>query len=514
MSVRGWTLAVDWSGHGSFVGTGEDVTSRVRQDDPLTVTIGRESERTTGHAPSGSMSFSLANHDRRYMPEYTSSPIFGLVRPGRRVMLTGTAGASIVPLLAGVLEEYEIDGGAAGYDMSATVLDGWGKPGAEKLSTPLYSGIRTGTAVGLILDAIGWTGSRSIDPGATVMPWWWLDDTDAASAVNDLVDAEGLPAIAYVQGNTFYFRDRHHRFLNSRSTTTQALCTQIMPQGTGPGSDLKIKARSFQYNDGLKYLVNSVSFDVPLRQTRSPAEVWSMDTPITLTAGETTTVYASASDPFFNATVTDLTLRFGTVTATLGRDSGASVPIVLTASTAAVIDRLAVSAISVPVTRTTKVELSDTASIAGYGRQSWTGSSPPFVNAYDAKAIATRLLAVYATRRPSLTFTISGYTAAIRSTLLGLQISDRITVRNDLWGINADFVIERLVYTIHQLDMLEVTIGAQVVEPTQPTAPLTFGVAGLGFNDGRFAVEGIDSASTIFRFDTAGQGFNQGVFGT
>ncbi len=514
MTVRGWTVAVDWSGHGNFTETGEDVSSRVDQGNPLTIAIGRESDRTTGRSPSGTMAFSLANHDKRYMPENTSSPIYGLVRPGRRVVVTGTAGSSIITLLAGVLDEYEIDAGSPGYSLTASVLDGWGKPGGERLSTPLYSGIRTGTAIGLILDAIGWTGNRSIDPGATVMPWWWVEGEDAASAVNALISAEGLPAIAYVQGSTFYFRDRHHRFLDLRSSTSQATCTQIIPQGTGPGGQLRIKRDSFLYNDGLKYLVNSISFDVPLRQAKSPAEVWSTDSPISLSAGESTTVYASGGDPFYAAYVSDLTLRFGTVTATLGRDSGASVPIVLTASTAAVIDRLAVSAIAVPVTRTTKVEVEDATSVAAYGRQAWADGSPPFVNAYDAKAIATRLAAVYGTRRPSLTFTISGYTDAIRQSLLALRISDRITVRNDLWGINADFVIERLVYEIRQLDLLEVTIGAQVVEPTQPTAPFTFGVAGLGFNDGRFSIEGIDSATTVFRFDTAGQGFNQGVFGT
>ncbi len=514
MTVRGWTLAVDWSGHGNFTETGEDVTGRLDQGNPLTITIGRESDRTTGRAPSGSMSFSLANQDRRYMPEYTSSPIYGLVRPGRRVVVTGTSGASVVTLLAGVLDEYDIDGGAAGYNLSATVLDGWGKPGGERLSTPLYSGIRTGTAIGVILDAIGWTGNRALDPGASVLPWWWVEGDDAASAVNALVAAEGLPSIAYVQGNTFYFRDRHHRYLDARSTTSQATFTQIVPPATGPVGQIRIKRDSFLYNDGLKYLINSVSFEVPLRQTKSPAEVWSTDSPISLSAGESTTVYASASDPFYSAYVSDLTLRFGTVTATLGRDSGAAVPIVLTASTAAVVDRLAVSAIAVPVTRTVKVEVEDATSVAAYGRQSWTEGSPAFINAYDAKAIATRLAAIYASRRPSLTFTISGYTDAIRQSLLALRISDRITVRNDLWGINGDFVIERLVYEIRQLDLLEVTIGAQVVEPTQPTSPFTFGVAGLGFNDGRFSTEGIDSATTVLRFDTAGQGFNQGVFGT
>lgn len=513
MTVRGWTLSIDWSGHGNFVETGEDVTGRLDKQD-LTVVIGRESERTTGHSPSGTISFALANHDRRFMPEYAGSPIYGMVGPGKKVRLTGTSGESIVSLLAGVLDEYQVDGGSVDYSLSATVLDGWGKPGSEKLSTGLYRGIRTGDAIGVVLDAIGWSGSRSIDPGATVMPHWWVEGDDAATAVNQLVDAEGLPAIAYVQGNTFYFRDRHHRFLNARSSTSQATFTQIIPATTGPAGDLKIKTGSFTYDDGLKYLINSVSFEVPLRQAKSPAEVWSTDSPISLDIGETMTVYATATDPFFDAVVSDLTVRSGTVAAVLNRQSGVSVPIVLQAATPVVIDRMAVSAISVPVARTVKVDVSDAASIAAYGRQSPADDSPKFINQYDAAAIATRLTAIYSTRRPSLTFTAAGYTDAIKQQLLGLRISDRITVRNDLWGINGDFMIERMVYTIKNLDLLEVTIGAQMVEPTQPTTPIQFGVVGRGFNDGRFTIEGIDSATGVFRFTTAGQGFNQGAFGT
>jgi hypothetical protein len=44
----------------------------------------------------------------------------------------------------------------------------------------MYAGIRTGDAVHRVLDAVGWPADlRDIDPGATVMPWWWLDDVEA-----------------------------------------------------------------------------------------------------------------------------------------------------------------------------------------------------------------------------------------------------------------------------------------------------------------------------------------------
>jgi hypothetical protein len=512
MTVRGtWMLGIDFSGHGTFAETGEDATSRVDKQD-LTITIGRESQQTTGHSQTGSLAFALQNSDRALMPELSTSPLFGKVGPNKTVIFTGTAGAVTTTLLQGTLDSYQIDYGAVDYSFSATVLDGWGKPGTAKLSTPLYTGIRTGTAIGLILDAIGWTGARSIDPGATSMPYWWAEGIDAATAVNQLVDAEGLPAIAYVQGSTFYFRDRHHRILNTRSTTAQALVTQIYPSGA-LGTDLKIKTGSFQYDDGLTNIVNAVQFAVDLRQATPAQTVWSTDTPISLAAGDVQTVIAAATDPFFNATVA-MSVRSGVVVATLDRDNGAAVSITLTASSASIIDSITLTGQSVPIARTVTITATDPSSVGNYGPQDWPAGAPPFVNQYDAQAIATRLVAIYAARRPSLTFTLDGYTPALLATLLQMQISDRITVRNDIGGINTDFVIERLVFQVKQLDMLELTIGCQVADPVQPTNIFQFDVAGHGFNQGLFGTEGLDSATTVFRFDTAGQGFNQGVFGT
>lgn len=511
MSVRGWTLSIDWSGHGTFVDPLEDATGRL-DDQDLSVTIGRESEKTQGHCPSGSMSFALQNSDRALMPEYSGSPIYGRVGPSKRVVFSGTAGTSTVPLLVGELDAYQIDYGAVDYSFSATVLDGWGKPGAEKLSTPLYTGIRTGDAIGLILDAIGWTGGRSIDPGATCMPFWWAEDVDAASAVNAMVDAEGLPAIAYVQGSTFYFRDRHHRILNARSVTSQTTFSQIYPSG-GFGADLKIKTDSFSYDDGQNFIVNTVSFSVPVRQPTNPIVVWSTDSPISMASGDVQVITASAGDPFVNATV-EITTRSGTATATLDRDSGASASITLTATSDVVVDSVQVTANSIPVVRTVKVDESDPGSILNYGEQTWRNDSPQFINPYDATAIATRLVAVYGTRRPSLTFTVAGYSTAVLATLLGLLVSDRVTVRNDVGGINTDFIIERMTYRVKNLDLLEIELGCQATDPVQPSTLLQFDVAAHGFDQGAFGVDGIDNAGTMFRFDTAGQGFNQGVFST
>ena len=88
----------------------------------------------------------------------------------------------------------------------------------------------------VVLDAVGWTGPRDLDLGATFVHWWWLEEVDAFTAVTDLVSSEGPPSIAYVgPDGTFIFRDRHHRLLRAASLTPQATFTAVRPADCDTG---------------------------------------------------------------------------------------------------------------------------------------------------------------------------------------------------------------------------------------------------------------------------------------
>jgi hypothetical protein len=208
----------------------------------------------------------------------------------------------------------------------------------------------------------------------------------------------------------------------------------------------------------------------------------------------------------------DITSDTGNVTATLSRDSGQSTIITLTASSATVVSRVALTATTIPVARQWKITSEDTSSVGTRGRHTWP-TDAPWANRYDAQAIADRIVATYATNRPVVTFEISSLAGATyMDQIRTRQISDRITIRDDQLGVNRDFIIERIQHTIRRFYDHRLQLTCEVPEPTQPANVFTFDVAGKGFDDGLFGVTGIDSAANVFQFDLAGHGFDQGVF--
>jgi hypothetical protein len=532
VTVRGYQLAVDWSRHSTYANTLEDVSGHVLDEPDVTVAYGRIEGRTTTDPAIGKLTFSLRNDGRQFSPENTSSPITGQVLPGANVQLTytPTSTGSTAVLFSGPLDQFDIDPNAPARDFSAEALDGWGTPNAEKLSTPVYSGLRTGDLIGIVLDEIGWTGLRDLDPGATVVDYWWAEGDSAAEAVQKLVQSEGPPAIAYVQGGVFVFRDRHHRLTRTASQTSQGTYAHVIPEASGPAGQLKILRNSFAYDHGLQHIANSAVFEVEQRQPTGPEEVWSTQTPIVLAANETTTIIAQASDPFVDAQVPgpytynsdgsigagEYSLQYGTITITLARTSGQAVAITLTAGgTGAYLeDGLKLRATPIKVARTVKVIEEDASSIGRYRRQAWEQPAP-WANAYDARAIAQRVVAIYATPRPSVVLSIVNLDDTYIAQIVGRVISDRITIRNDELGLNADFLVEGIRHAIRMWGALHtLTLYCEIAEPTQPSNIFTFDVAGKGFDDGAFGINGIDNAATMFRFDVAGQGFDQGVFST
>jgi hypothetical protein len=522
-----YTTAIDWAGNGTFTDPGDDVTP----DDlsgGITITYGRDQARQLSPGAAGSMTFAVNNSSRKYSPENSASALYGNLDPARNAQAKVVFQGSTTYLFTGRIDDFDVRADFGDRTVSFSFLDSLALMNGIKLSTPLYQTIRTGEAVNVILDAIGWTGPRDIDAGATVIPFWWLEGTDAFTALQDLVKSEGPPSIAYqAPDGTFIFRDRHHRLMRSQSRTSQA---RFAAPARGDCSSPAVTGLSFiepfTYSNGWKDIVNSVSFDVDVRQPDLElSAVWSSSDTISLANGESRVIDVSGGDPFMNAVTpvvgTDFTLSgAGTVLVQLDRTSGASATIVLTAVGGAVqVLSLQLRAQAVRIVNTVKVTLQDGVSIGEHGRKDYPDSAP-WAGTNDAYALATLIIQRYSERLPTVLLSVAAKDPQHWQHIVGRTIGDRIAIQHNELGMNADFFIESITHSIQRIwtdrpPVHTVVFGCEKCPDSAPANPLTFDKRGAGFDDGVFNPVVSDDPGTIWIWDDPVQGtFDGGLFAT
>jgi hypothetical protein len=234
----GYTVAVDWNGDGDFDDPNDDVTNDVLARGPVVFQYGRDQARQLSPPMVGSLSMTLCNADRIYSPENTDSPIVDEIAPAAPVKVEVVHDDTLYPLIRGRIDEFEVHPDRDDRSASITALDGLALLRGTTISTELYQAQRTGTLIGVILDHIGWTAPRDLDLGATFVPWWWAEGTDAFTALTELLESEGPPSIAYVAPDgTFTFRDRHHRLLREASIISQATFASRLIGACDPCND-------------------------------------------------------------------------------------------------------------------------------------------------------------------------------------------------------------------------------------------------------------------------------------
>lgn len=418
-------------------------------------------------------------------------------------------------LFTGHLDDLDVLPDADRRSVQVTCLDGLAKLRGVPVTTVLHRGVRTGDAIGLVLDAAGWPSTlRDLDSGATIIAWWWADDDDAYDMVKQLVASEGPPALLYSDGDgKIVFRDRHHRITRLASLTSRATFTTsgAEPRASSP----------MTYRAGWREIINTVAFTPVVRQLDGElSAVWSSTDTMSIADGQTITVVAVASTPFWGAVTpqasVDYTLLSGTVTVTISRTSGQSTAVQVTASGgAAVLTGLQVRAYALATISTVQILAEDSVSTGKYGPRALPSSqNPVWAGVEDCKAIADLILGHRAERLPTVTITVKAANSTRQIQQLARRLSDRITITDDETGLNGDeFFIEQITHEIGAAGYHVTMFGCEKVRTPVATV-FTFDVAGKGFDDGAFGATGMDNASTVFRFDTSGQGFNDGLFAT
>lgn len=531
--LSGYTVAMDWASTGDFTGPYDDVTTDVLARGPVVFAYGRDQARQLGPPAVGRLNMTLCNADRVLSPENPDSPIADDLIPAVPIKVETVVDDVLYPLFRARIDDFDVHPDRGDRSVTISAVDDLALLQNANISTEVYAAQRTGALMHVVLDAAGWTGPRDIDLGATFVPWWWAEETDAFTAMSDLLASEGPPAIAYVgPDGTFHFKDRHHRLLDTASLVSQATFASRRVSCESPAVTGHSFIEPFEYAHGWRDIVNQVAVDVQERRPDSALSVvWESDETISLSLGESVQIEVKASDPFRDAqdlvSGTDIiTTGAGTVTTTISRTSGQSLTITVLAIGGAVnIVHLQVRARAITAQRTVRVAATDSVSIGRFGQRSYPNPIP-WAGRHDAAAIGQLLLAHYAQRRPTVKMRLVSSDAAHLQQVLERTISDLITIRHGELGLDATFHVENLEHTLTRMPALDgssacgqrvhyAVLGCERSGMIVATNPFTFDVAGAGFDDGVFDPSAADDPEGVFIFDHPTQGaFDVGRFGT
>lgn len=496
---------VDWAGNGNFTGVADEVTTDLLTRTQVEVGFGRDSGRALAPNGRGELNGELDDRAGTYSPENTDLPLAGDIQPGRDMLLTAEWQSTTHGVYRGVLDDFDIFPGRPKQSITFNCLDALAGLTAE-ISTELYSGISTGRAIGIVLDAAGWPeDKRDLDDGATTIPWFWLNRASAQTALQQLVDSEGPPGLLTMDADgTVVFRDRNHRLTRAGSTGSQATF------GTGGIPVLT----DLIYGHGVKEIINSISFETPMR---APAidlsDVWSMQGSRTIQDGATVPVTVTASDPFTGAVApeldTDYTVVGGNLTVSLTRTSGQTTTILLSSvGGTAVVTDLKLRAYSVGVEATEVVTAEDSTSQSRYGIRTWPQlREPVWASLPDAEAIADLILAQRAQRIPTVRARVANRSDAAMTQMLTRDLSDRIRLVVPDADLDSEFYIERIEHTISEGGRVWLTDFYLERVPTVATNWLVLDSSSRGrLNVNTLGGVGLSSPLTVFRLDDPLQG--------
>jgi len=521
-----YSFAIDWNADGDFTDPNEEVSQDITSAG-ISVGYGRDQERQLSPTSVGTMAFNLNNSGRTYSPENVSSPLFGDLDPARETRAQVTYSGVTYPLFRGRIDDYNVSSDRKSRTASFTFLDGQALLQGTKLSTALYTSIRSGAAVSVILDEIGWTGPRDIDLGASFFPYWWVDGTDAFAAMQEIVRSEGPPAMAYqAPDGTFVFRDRHHRIVREHSVISQGrFAAEAIDCAAPPVTGFNYTA-PFTYAHGWRDIINKAQIEVGERTPSLELEVvWSSESTTVVGPNETISLHISSSEPFTDAQDlidgTDIVYAAGpVVTATFNRTSGQSIILRITSTGGtAVITYLQVRARPVTVQRTINISQVDSASVGEHGDRSYP-DTVPWVNVHDALAVASKIVFRYAQRKPIIQLRVASKDPSHFNQVVTRTVSDRITVQNDEMGLNSDFFVERVTHDIRRIwsdqePVHSVVLGCEKEPEAVESNPFTFDKRGAGFDEGVFDPLSSDDPASVFTFDDPIRGqFDLGVFAT
>lgn len=186
-----WKLQVDWDNDGTL---DADEGPRMVTPGPVIV-MGRDRMfDSNGVTPQnvGTLSLTLDNRDDRFTPWFTTGPLYGNLKPNRRVYLTVVdTDTTVYVLFHGFLKSIDVVD-FVDKRVKLVAEDGWRLlKNAMLAHATVLSNVDTGAAIDAMLNTAAWPAAlgRSINTGSDVLPYAWAIGP-ADVTIRSLADSE------------------------------------------------------------------------------------------------------------------------------------------------------------------------------------------------------------------------------------------------------------------------------------------------------------------------------------
>jgi hypothetical protein len=200
----------------------DDLTSATKQSPGIAIRRGRTQD--VGPMAAGECSVTLNDPSGTYNPYNASGPLYGKLVPARRVRVREAVGGVVYPLFDGFVRRIEPDPARDRQETRIECIDLFGWLNRVRPTIASTGPTTTGAAIGLILDACGWTeGSmRDLDVGDDLSDFSADGTQSALALIQNLIDAE-LGAFFISAAGAAVYEDRRAIWRAPRDSVQAAL---------------------------------------------------------------------------------------------------------------------------------------------------------------------------------------------------------------------------------------------------------------------------------------------------
>ncbi len=261
MTVATYVLEVMWDGAAWTDETTNLIQAEWRR--------GRDyASQLSGRATAGTFEAILQNPSGRYASLNASSPLYGLIKPGRKVRFRTTA-PSAATLWTGFLEEIIPDPGGRRDAPQVTLRASGPLRWISDRDTAIarQTSILTGAAIGLILDDAGWpAGDRTIDAGHVTLSRWTADGDRALAHAREIEETE-FGYLGESKDGKIVYEDVTHRLTTPHTASVATF-------SDAPGAALFYD--EIRQLDPWREIYNRFSAEVTTYSVQALATLWSV----------------------------------------------------------------------------------------------------------------------------------------------------------------------------------------------------------------------------------------------